>query len=66
MARENRRRKRHGMAPLVDTVMPSATGWGEETPSPDADSLAAQYVRKRRTSTSGPDDEDEGGDRYEL
>jgi hypothetical protein len=57
MAVENRRRKRHGLPPLVDTVMPSAKGWGEETPSPDADSLAAQYVRKRRTSTGGSDDD---------
>jgi hypothetical protein len=73
MAVENRRRKRHGMPPVVDTVMPSATGWGDETPSPDADSLAARYVRKRRTSTNDPDDnryrqDDEGedGDRHEL
>jgi hypothetical protein len=60
MAVENRRRKRHGMAPLDDTVMPSATGWGEETPSPTADSLAAQYVRKRRTTTSGDEDDQYG------
>ena len=72
MAVENRRRKRHGMPPVVDTVMPSATGWGDETPSPDADSLAAQYVRKRRTPTSGSDDDryrqsgDEDDDGYDL
>lgn len=64
LARENRRRQRQGLPPLVDTVMPSATGWGDETPSPDADSLAARYVRRRRASGESPDDED--GGRREL
>jgi hypothetical protein len=62
VARENRRRKRQGLPLVVDAVTPSATGWGDpETPSPDADSLAAQYVRRRRTA---PGDGD--GDGYEL
>jgi hypothetical protein len=51
--RENRRRKRQGLPAIVDSVAPSATGWGEETPSPDDESLAAQYVRRRRTSGGG-------------
>ena len=40
LARENRRRKRQGLPPVVETVTPSATGWEDpETPSPRADSL---------------------------
>lgn len=65
--RENRRRKRQGLPPVVETVTASATGWGDpETPSPDSDSLAAQFVRKRRATTRGDDDfftDDDG--RYE-
>jgi hypothetical protein len=70
--RENRRRSRQGLPPLVDTVTPSATGWGDETPSPDTDSLAAQYVRRRRPVAAGPDDDpyqqpvDENGGGREL
>ena len=60
--RENRRRKRQGLPPLVETVTASATGWGDpETPSPDSDSLAAQYVRKRRASTPAADEQ-----RYDI
>lgn len=72
LARENRRRKREGLPPLDGTVTPSATGWGEETPSPDSDSMASQYVRKRRTPTGDSEDDrdrptdEEDGDRYEL
>jgi hypothetical protein len=56
VARENRRRKRHGLPPVMDAVTPSAVGWEErETPSPEADSLAAEYVRRRRGTTSNPD-----------
>ncbi len=49
VARENRRRKRQGLPPVVEIVTPSATGWTDPaTPSPDADTLAAQYVRQRK------------------
>jgi hypothetical protein len=73
VARENRRRKRHGLPPVVETVTPSATGWKEPaTPSPDADTLAAEYVRQRKTGTGaaalepgGPGGE-EDGDYYDL
>lgn len=35
LARENRRRKREGLAPLEDAVVPSAIGWAEpQTPAP--------------------------------
>jgi hypothetical protein len=55
VAHENRRRKRHGMPPVQDAVTPSATGWADpETPSPDGDSLAAQFVRKRKSGTGDP------------
>lgn len=64
VARENRRRKRQGMPPVMEVVTPSATGWEDPvTPSPDADSLAAQYVRQRKTGAGGADLEpgDSGG-----
>jgi hypothetical protein len=52
LAMENRRRKRRGLPPIVETVTPSATGWEDPiTPSPEADTLAAQYVRQRKTGT---------------
>jgi hypothetical protein len=73
VARENRRRKRHGLPPVVETVTPSATGWEDPaTPSPDADTLAAQYVRQRKTGPGGAALEpggpggEEGGDYYDL
>ena len=73
VARENRRRKRHGMPLVMDSVTPSAVGWEErETPSPDADSLAAEYVRRRRSTTGSAGGErssqpaNEDGDDYEL
>ncbi len=54
MARENRRRKRQGLPPVVEMVTPSATGWADPaTPSPDADTLAAEYVRQRKTGAGG-------------
>ena len=56
VARENRRRKRHGMQPVTDAVTPSAVGWEErQTPSPEAASLAAEYVRRRRVATNNPE-----------
>jgi hypothetical protein len=70
--RENRRRKRQGLPPVVETVTPSATGWEDPvTPSPDADSLAAQYVRQRKGQTGTPGeseglDGDGDGDGYDL
>jgi hypothetical protein len=69
VARENRRRKRRGLPPVVETVTPSATGWADPaTPSPDADSLAAQYVRQRKANTGGvtgePTDAQGNGDGY--
>ncbi len=54
VARENRRRKRQGLPPVVEMVTPSATGWADPaTPSPDADTLAAEYVRQRKTGAGG-------------
>ena len=73
VARENRRRKRHGLPLVTDSVTPSAVGWEErETPSPDADSLAAEYVRRRRATTDSTGGEQRGrsdhgnGDDYDL
>jgi hypothetical protein len=73
IARENRRRKREGLPPLADKMVPSATGWEDpETPSPGGNSLAAQYVHKRKTPTSSPGGERLGsadsmnGDDHEL
>jgi hypothetical protein len=65
--RENRRRKREGLPPVVETVTPSATGWGDPvTPSPDNDTLAAQYVRDRKSGGGGssemPDESHENGE----
>jgi len=67
VARENRRRKRQGLPPVVEMVTPSATGWKDPvTPSPDADSLAAQYVRQRKDGAGGtgpePGDSSDNGD----
>ena len=59
VARENRRRKRHGM-PLVDgKVVPSARGWdAPETPST---SMADAFVKQRRQTLEHPDDDETGG-----
>jgi len=47
LARENRRRKRHGLPYIEGEVVPSARGWDEpETPS--ASSLAERFVRERK------------------
>jgi Protein of unknown function (DUF4446) len=41
LARENRRRKRHGLPPVVETVTPSAVGWKDPaTPSPRSDAVS--------------------------
>jgi Protein of unknown function (DUF4446) len=56
VARENRRRKRQGLPPVMEMVTPSATGWTDPvTPSPDADTLAAEYVRQRKNGAGGAD-----------
>jgi hypothetical protein len=59
VARENRRRKRHGM-PLIDgKVVPSARGWdAPETPG----SLAEAFVKQRRQTLAhgGDSDGDDG------
>jgi hypothetical protein len=66
LARENRRRKRQGLPPVVEKVTPSATGWEEPvTPSPEGDTLAAQFVRQRKSGTNGGALEDMGGGDYE-
>jgi hypothetical protein len=45
---------RQGLPPVVEMVTPSATGWADPvTPSPDADTLAAEYVRQRKTGAGG-------------
>ncbi|NLO27642.1 MAG: DUF4446 family protein [Actinobacteria bacterium] len=47
LARENRRRKRHGLPYVEGEVVPSARGWDEpETPS--ANSLAEKFVREHK------------------
>jgi hypothetical protein len=59
--RENRRRRRDGLPPVVDIVTPSATGWDDpETPSPESESLAAQYVRRRKSPPPGSNGEQHG------
>lgn len=65
LARENRRRRRHGLPALEDTVVPSAIGWAEpRTPSPVAQkepSLAEQYLSRRKGMRSpSPDSEEDG------
>jgi hypothetical protein len=51
LARENRRRKRHGLPRVEEAVMASAIGWEEPaTPSPEAKTLAEQFVRQQRVT----------------
>jgi len=48
LARENRRRKRQGLPPLEEAVVPSAIGWEQpKTPSPRV-SMAEEFVRRHR------------------
>jgi Protein of unknown function (DUF4446) len=72
LARENRRRRRRGMPPVQDEVVPSAVGWNEaQTPGPVKSSLAKQFLRERKTALRqdgdgqgpAPTMEDGGGDR---
>jgi hypothetical protein len=77
LARENRRRKRHGLPLVENEVVPSAVGWKEpRTPGPNGDSeqsLADQYLAERKSLRKkfrgeGEMDFDESGpeDRDEL
>jgi hypothetical protein len=71
LARENRRRRRHGLPELEDVVVPSAIGWAEpRTPSPKADdepSLAEQYVHARKgLHRRAPADADKGPQTHEF
>lgn len=73
LARENRRRKRHRLPPVVETVTPSATGWEEPvTPSPQDEAAADEYVRLHKVgSPSAPAaptnlDVDGGGDSHGM
>jgi hypothetical protein len=67
LARENRRRKRQGLPPVVETVTPSATGWKEPvTPSPQGDTMDAEYVRLHKSDgtslpIAGPTERDGNG-----
>jgi hypothetical protein len=55
LARENRRRKRQGLSPLDEEVVPSAVGWKDaRTPGAAERSLADQYLSERRTSRRRP------------
>jgi hypothetical protein len=71
LARENRRRRRHGLPELEDMVVPSAVGWAEpRTPSPKADdkpSLAEQYVHARKgLHRRNPADAENGPQTHEF
>lgn len=56
LARENRRRKRHGLPYVQGDVVPSVRGWDEpETPS--ATSLAERFVRERKQTLGKADDD---------
>jgi len=64
LARENRRRKRHGL-PLIDgKVVPSARGW--DAPETPAGSLAEAFVKSRRQSLVRTDADESGGERAET
>lgn len=55
LARENRRRKRQGLPRVEEAVMASAIGWEEQaTPSPEAKTLAEQFVRRQRVTRDDP------------
>ncbi|MBN1320670.1 MAG: DUF4446 family protein [Thermoleophilia bacterium] len=55
LARENRRRRRHGLPYVEGEVVASARGWDEpETPS--ASSLAERFVRERKQTIGEVDD----------
>jgi hypothetical protein len=72
LARENRRRKRHGLPQVEDEVVPSAVGWAEpHTPTRGTQvepSLAERYLsqhRGQRKRGGGDDDIDLGVDEFE-
>jgi hypothetical protein len=64
VARENRRRRRHGLPAVEDEVVPSAVGWRDShTPAPakgSEQSLADQYLSERKGLRRQPS----GDDRY--
>lgn len=60
LARENRRRKREGLPPVHDTVVPSAKGWSQRATPSREDSLAAKFVLENKSVRRSPDDN--GGD----
>jgi len=53
VARENRRRRREGMPPVQEKVVPSARGWDEpQTPAPVEASLAEKFLAERKLPRS--------------
>jgi hypothetical protein len=60
LARENRRRKRRGMRPLEEEVVPSAVGWRDSRtlvpPGARDASLAEQYLSERKELLKRPAD----------
>jgi hypothetical protein len=56
LERENRRRKRKGLAPVKNTeLLPSAMGWeAPGTPAPPGASMAEQFVRQRKQGRRTP------------
>ncbi len=56
VARENRRRKRQGLPPVEEVVVPSAKGWEEpQTPTPAGATLADQFLEEQKAARLGAD-----------
>ena len=56
VARENRRRKRRGLPPVEEVVVPSAKGWEEpQTPTPAGATLADQFLEEQKAARRGAD-----------
>lgn len=56
VARENRRRRRQGLPPVEEVVVPSAKGWEEpQTPTPAGASLAEQFLEEQKAARLGTD-----------
>jgi len=56
VARENRRRKRRGLPPVEEVVVPSAKGWEEpQTPTPAGATLADQFLEEQKAARLGAD-----------
>lgn len=63
LARENRRRRQQGLSPLEVTAAKPLIGWEHpETPSPQATSMAEEFVRRRRRVRTGVPSSVEPGD----